>query len=357
MTSHSLNVRAITIRWCAAVAILIATLSCDTFGPEPKPLPLPAVPEAPQVPQVPTTPTGPEVPELSETPMVPIMRGQIVFLDPWEGAIFVADSTGRRLQHVNQTSGALDLAVSPDGKNIAFSKYCDPSCSQMYLMTVGGTDPLLLQTGDTRDHPAHPTWSPDGKRIAFVQQGIGTTANHIFSIHADGTGVTQLTRSGYNGYPEWSPDGSRILLTHSEDGPPGSLRYGIFEMDPDGSNLHQLRQGFRDSFPTWSPDGSRIAFIDLNPEGYVFSLVVMNADGSNATTLKTSPDWTAAARPAWSPDGRYVTFIVRSASRMCEDTWDYGMVPCGQSAQRVGLDGVIDPMWELPSASNLVWQR
>jgi Tol biopolymer transport system component len=353
MTSHSLAVRVTTISWGAAIVILMATVSCDSIGTEPEPLSVPAVPK------VPAAPAAPGVPGVPEAPMVPITHGQIAFLDPSEGAIFVADSTGRRIQRVSQTAGALDLAVSPDGKNIAFSKYCDStqSCRQMYVISVDGIDPLLLQTGDTRDHPAHPTWSPDGKLIAFAQQGIGTTADQIFSINADGTGVTQLTHSGYNLYPEWSPDGSKILLTHSEDAPPGGLRYGIYEIDSDGSNLHGLLSGFRDSWPTWSPDGSRIAFIDLNPEGFVFSLVVINADGSNATALKSSPDFSAAARPAWSPDGKSVTFIVPSASRMCEDIWDFGMVPCGLSAKRVGLDGVIDPRWELPSASYVVWQR
>jgi Tol biopolymer transport system component len=309
------------------------------------------------VPQGPDVPATPNVPE---APMGRIMPGQIAFLDPWEKAIFIADSTGRRLQRVSYSSGATDLAVSADGRSIAFSRPCDSPnspCSHLYIVTADAIDPLLLETGDTRDHPAHPTWSPDGKRIAFVQQGMGTTADQIFSIAADGTGVTQLTQSGYSGYPEWSPDGSRILLTHSEDAPPGGLRYGIYEMNPDGSNLHPLLSGFRDSWPTWSPDGSRIAFIDMNAESYVFSLVVINADGSNPTTLKTNPDFTSAARPAWSPDAKSVTFIVASASRMCEDTWDFGMVPCGLSAKRVGLDGVIDPRWELPSASQVVWQR
>lgn len=290
--------------------------------------------------------------------MVRVTRGQIVFSDGFERAIFVADSTGRRIQQVSQTFFGSEPAVSGDGKNIAFLRSCSSTspCSQIYTMTVDGLGPRLLPTGDTRDHPAHPTWSLDGTRVAFVQQGIGTTASHIFSINADGTDLTQLTHSGHNGYPEWSPDGSKILLTRSEDGPPDSLRYGIFEMDADGSNLHQLRRGFRDSWPTWSPDGSRIAFIDLNPEGWVFSLVVMSADGSNAKTLKISADWTAGSRPAWSPDGKSITFMVSSASRMCDDE-EIGFHPCGQSAKRVGLDGVIDPRWELPSASHVFWQR
>jgi TolB protein len=290
--------------------------------------------------------------------MVPILRGQIVFFDPWEAAIIVADSTGSRLQSVSQTSGAADLAVSADGMNIVFSIPCSSWCSHMYVMTVDGTTPLLLQTGDSLDNPARPSWSPDGKRIAFVQGQFGPhgfESRHIYTMNADGTGVTQLTHSGYDEWPAWSPDGRKILFASSEDDPSKGLQYGIFEMDPDGSNVRQLRSGFRDSWPAWSPDGSLIAFVGLNRENLGMNLFVMNADGSGEKILISG--LSHDERPAWSPDGKSITFVVNSASRMCEDTWGDGTVACGQSAKRVGLDGVVDLLWEVSSASNLVWQR
>jgi len=311
----------------------------------------------------PEFPATPNDPEMTATPMVPIIGGQIVFLDPWEDAIFVADSSGHRLQRVSQSSGATDLAVSADGKNIAFSRQCDspsPPCSQMYVMTVGGISPLLLQTGDTHEWPARPSWSPDGNRIAFVQGNIGRLGpsldtRHIYTINADGTGVAQLTHTGYNEWPEWSPDGRRIVFARSENDSLQGLRYGILVMDADGSNVLLLRSGFRDRWPTWSPDGSQIAFIGLSPADFSMNLFVMNADGSEPRLVKSGLDYDE--RPAWSPDGKSITFVVRSAARMCEDIWDFGFVPCGQSAKRIGLDGRIDPSWDLPSASALVWQR
>ena len=364
MTSHSLAVRVKTVRWGSAIVILVATLSCNSMGTEPKPAPVPAVPKDPEVPATPTNPdvpATPNEPRVPEGPLVPVTRGQIVFLDPWEKAIFVADSSGRRLQRVSQTSGAVDLAVSADGTNIAFSRSCEsssPPCSHMYIMSVNATEPLLLETGDPGEWPGEPTWSPDGKRIAFVQGRIGprgSDSRHIYTINADGTGMTQLTHSGYHAWPEWSPDGRRILFVRSDDSDLTNIQHGIFEMDPDGSNVRELTPSFRPQHPTWSPDGSLIAFVSVSAQDYRKSLSVMNANGSDARILKSVLDYNE--RPAWSPDGKSITFIVSSAERMCDDIWDFGSVPCGQSAKRIGLDGLIDPTWGLPSASNVVWQR
>lgn len=355
MISRSLDVRVATIRCGAAMVILVTTLSCDSIGPEPKPVPTPSVPEAPAAPQEPTPPPEPD----AGLPLVPIIPGQIVFIDPWEKAIFVADSTGRRLQRVSQTSGATDLAVSADGRKIAFSVPSDGGYpSHLYVLTADGTDRLLLQTGDSLYGPVRPTWSPDGKRIAFVQGAIGPRgfdARHIYTINADGTDVMQLTHSAYNEWPAWSPDGKKIIFARSDDHDLTAIDQAIFEMDPDGSNARRLRTGFRDRWPTWSPDGSLIAFVGFNEGSYVMNLFVMNADGSNVRIVKSGLNYDE--RPTWSPDGKRITFVVSSAARMCEDIWDYGLVPCGQSAKRIGLDGVIDYGWELPSASNLAWQR
>ena len=70
---------------------------------------------------------------------------------------------------------------------------------------------------------SHPDWSPDGERIVFITHGLGfdadsTKASNLYTIHPDGTGMTQLTQFGENdtrvGTPTWTPDGKQILFTH-----------------------------------------------------------------------------------------------------------------------------------------------
>ena len=58
-----------------------------------------------------------------------------------------------------------------------------------------------------------PSWSPDGRTLAFTGRG-----GHIYTVHADGTGLRKLTRRpGWNVGHKWSPDGRQIVFVSSRD--------------------------------------------------------------------------------------------------------------------------------------------
>lgn len=90
----------------------------------------------------------------------------------------------------------------------------------------------------------------------------------------------------------------------------------IWSMNPDGSSPTRLTDDksrseklpsfspVYDSSPVWSPDGTKIAFI--SNRNYLFSLYVMNADGSNSRIVTDKV--LEAAEPAWSPDGGRIAF-------------------------------------------------
>ena len=127
-----------------------------------------------------------------------------------------------------------------------------------------GTDAVFVMRPDgsevrrlTGDLPptSHPSWSPDGQRIAF---NAGTpSVSDIYVINSDGSGLTKLTnQSAGNFYPSWSPDGSRLAFSSNRDGD-----WDIYVMQDDGSQVRQLvdAPGLDDK-PRWTPDGSRVGF-------------------------------------------------------------------------------------------------
>jgi Tol biopolymer transport system component len=229
-------------------------------------------------------------------------------------------------------------AWSPDGSKIAFvSSRDDPNpstCSacvrEIYVMNADGTGQTRLTTDSLVSE--HPTWSPDGKQIAFQRTNLdcfhGGDAS-IRVVNADGTGEAEVVSDA--AAPHWSPDGQKILIhlpcgngifTVNPDGsqrtffPAPAFTLGVAEWAPDsmtlvyskaraglgsalylrtgnGSEYALTGDGFDGENPAWSPDGTKIAF---EREGDIYS---MNADGTGVNDLTNDGDLESA--PSWQP--------------------------------------------------------
>jgi TolB protein len=140
-------------------------------------------------------------------------------------------------------------------------------------------------------------------------------------VNADGSGLTNVSNDPCGaGVLPWSPDGSRIAFSSGPGRgmrsglypPPtaGGCIYTIYVVNADGSGRTNLTNGPAD-FGAWSPDGSRIAF--TRGDNGNRDVYVVNADGSGLTNLTNSPgfdDLLAGDRdgPTWSPDSSRVRF-------------------------------------------------
>ena len=140
-------------------------------------------------------------------------------------SLYTMDAHGR---HVAQlVSNGLDVspAWSPDGRTIAFSRLADPSLpieeATLYLADADGSN--VRQLGSSPVKGVSPSWSPDGTRLAFVSfrdhneprcpASSCPPNGEIYVVAADGSSLTRLTRSRADDeHPSWSPDGSRIAL-------------------------------------------------------------------------------------------------------------------------------------------------
>ena len=104
---------------------------------------------------------------------------------------------------------------SPDGSRIAMSVVDGggPVSVIVLIDSVDGANPTFL-TGNVCIEESHPTWSPDGLMLAYMSMNSGTS--EIYTIGADGTGVTRITTSEANmwaGAPSWAPTYSRPVVT------------------------------------------------------------------------------------------------------------------------------------------------
>ena len=187
---------------------------------------------------------------------------RIAFMSGWEIYAMNADGSGvTRL--TNNPAHDSEPSWSPDGWRIAFESDRDGS-NEIYVMNADGSDVTRL-TGFTRltnnrglATASEPSWSPDGQRIAFFDQRIWNIDSRrwnvdIYTVNADGSDVARLTSDPETDwYPTWSPDGRRIAFSSNRDG-----NWEIYAMNADGSGVTRLTNNpADDSWPSWGPDST-----------------------------------------------------------------------------------------------------
>jgi Tol biopolymer transport system component len=220
-----------------------------------------------------------------------------------EAEIWVMNADGtepRRLTH--NTTFDLGAEWSPNGQKIAFH-------GAQFVGGVGVSLSIFLinadgsgQTELTGTCGQFPSWSPDGKTIAFNTVAGCPVPGEIFVINADGSGLTNLTNHpAGDARAAWSPNGRQIAFNSNRDGD-GE----IWVMNANGSDPVQLTfNSATDQAPDWSPDGRKIVF-QSNRDDPRFDLYVMNADGTDVTRLTFGGG--RDLDPSWSPDGRQIAF-------------------------------------------------
>jgi TolB protein len=186
---------------------------------------------------------------------------------------------------------------SPDGKLIAFSTLHYGREATVSVMAANGRHirklvitPLPANGfGQGLDSP---TFSPNGKRIAFVW--IKRSGSAIFTIDANGRSRKQVTpwQKTVADKIDWSPDGSRIAFSSPEFGVHKGISSNVFTVRPDGSGLVMLTHSrggkINNGLDSWSPDGKKIAFAS-NRSGK-FEIYVMNANGTGVAQVTRGPE-------------------------------------------------------------------
>jgi TolB protein len=263
--------------------------------------------------------------------------GQIVWTDSGQdfqhSQIWLEEADGSNVRQVVKDAYTdNEPSLSPDGRQIVFARQFteditpaikDPSLfGAIMIVNVDGSDLHEVMTGN-REHlcdtaPEGDAWSPDGKRIAFVQvcfdRKVNFVGGGIWTINADGTDARQVTKITAADQIEdhrvgWSPDGKSLTFNRIDDAT-SPERNAVFTIGVDGKNLYQVTPWSVDANdPDWSPDGSLIAFSASAEPSPTQNIYTVRPDGTGLTELTTyNLKNQATFPPTWSPDGSQILF-------------------------------------------------
>ncbi|MBC7927376.1 MAG: PD40 domain-containing protein [Bryobacteraceae bacterium] len=201
-------------------------------------------------------------------------------------------------QRVQLTSGFRDLALSPDGKKVAFTARGDVFAASS---KDGGTATRLTSTPGLESSP---TWAPDNRRVVYTSDREGAVRLYLYDLGTNKE--TQLTSgSETDTSPVWSPDGKSLAFLRS------ASRLVILDLASKAerevaktyNRMPPLEPG---RAATWSPDGQWLAYGDAGTRLFR-NVAIVPVSGGKPITASFLAN-TFGGSIAWSPDGKYILF-------------------------------------------------
>jgi Tol biopolymer transport system component len=178
---------------------------------------------------------------------------------------------------------------SPNGKTVLYSTFRG-------IWTIRGADGKRKRS--VLDVGSHTAWAPNGREVVFVQRVEESQADALFRVGVDGSGLRRITtpvESDIYG-PSWSPDGRTIAFTVYDNG-----QESIWTVGANGSRLRKIAEKGR--MPDWSPDSRRIIFTDR------LGILTMAPDGSRRRYVTPPVLEDETFQATYSPDGSKIAYV------------------------------------------------
>ena len=217
-----------------------------------------------------------------------------------------------------------DPSFSADGRRLAFERD-----GRLALAGADGSQVVTLPALTERD--GDPQWSPDGSQLVFTGRRGG--GSNIFVVGASGAGLRQLTARGGR-MPAWSRDGRIAYVSNGQ----------IYLLDQGGRGPVRLARG---SHPDWAPSGRSLAY---EARGSAYRIEAR--PGARRRLLRRR-----AGGPVFSPDGRRLLFTVPVRGNTSPGTRSlYVARASGRRAKRLGRGGEQPPDNEWNAYLSAAWQ-
>ncbi len=318
--------------------------------------------------QIVSTPIRPISPEKDQV-------GQLIFVNRSGGTLYRANLDGMNVTKLAE--GVIDPVVSPDGQQIAFTRWDGAKVGTLYTINLDGTNERVIM-GEMLEAKS-PAWSPNNQEIVLSFQhggirdpdeickqydfddGIRIPTNaQITSFQTTADGITvcyvrledlhwglrkvdvatgdfeDLPADRYSYNPTWDPKNPWRVLYDGDK--------GLMQLDVTTESLWPITTDVRDTGPVFSPDGQLIALTYKQHDHWeVYTLHVEENSRQRLTkpSFLAKPQFNSAA-PAWSPDGRTLAFLTDRTG-----AWEIWVMAADGSDPRPLFDPVLQAEWDL----------
>jgi Tol biopolymer transport system component len=263
--------------------------------------------------------------------------------------LYVVDADGSNARELSSGLHASDLAWSPDGSLIAFDT--DRGSIGMILAPDGGVVRLLTSGESSGFRDSSPTWSADGREMAFVRSPLEGLPE-LDVMNADGTNSREVVGASEVGGsiadPAWSPDGRFLAFAGTDS----SGRSSLWEWDSalEGDPKNHPSRLWSDSGQIWNPEwiegGAQIAFLYRNEAST--DLVAIRFDGLDAPAHVEERQGPDGTQPVIVGSGKPRTIVAGfpgdqfafqpppgGAAGACADPGPRQFISCAQAVRRV----------------------
>ena len=220
----------------------------------------------------------------------------------------IATSGGSTRSEATPTEVIREAAFSPAFASTASAMFYHSGTGPRSAIMRADTDDngMVLRVTEVvadRGSNFHPRPSPDGQLLAFDSDRDGERG--IYVADSNGRNVRRVSGPGFATVPSWSPDGRRLAFVRAEPGKPRVWNIWTVDM-PGGTPVRVTRHPVGQPWgAAWFPDGDRIAY------SHEDRLIIRRLQGKELRVFKSPVRGRLVRTPAVSPDGKRIIFQVR----------------------------------------------
>ncbi len=222
---------------------------------------------------------------------------------------------GMRIARLTFTGQLKDAAISPDGKYVAFVNLDSGGRSiWVYQTATGSTAQVVPQDIGQWPWGARLTFSPDGNYIYYenLDSAEGTGLYGLYRVRMVG-GAPRKLITDVDSAVTFSPDGKRLAFMRNSN---ERAEVVLMIANSDGSeqrtvSVRNRDNGFTFEAPAWSPDGKQIAAAIGHGGLYGQQRIEVVAVGTGRETSVGTQTWWFLGRMGWLPDGRGLVFVAK----------------------------------------------